>query len=63
VASKLEGKVVTVVACSVADFVEPPLLVAVMLITYDTPDDRPLNTAGLDCVVGRVPVEGLMLYV
>ena len=63
VVSKLDGKVVGVVPCTVADLVEPPLLVAVTLITYDTPADRPLNTAGLDCVVGRVPVDGLMLYV
>ena len=63
VVSKLDGKIVSVVPCTVADLVEPPLLVAVTLITYDTPDDRPLNTAGLDCVVGRVAVDGLMLYV
>jgi hypothetical protein len=63
VASKFAGKIVTVVAWTVAELVEPPLLVAVTRIVYDTPDDRPLNTAGLVCVVGRSPVDGLMLYV
>ena len=63
VASKLDGKIVSVVPWTVADWVEPPLLVAVTLITYETPDDRPVNTAGLDSVVGRVPIEGRMLYV
>ena len=63
VASKLEGKIVTVVAWIVAEVVEPPLLVAVMRMVYETPDDRPLNTAGLVCVVGRTPADGVMLYV
>ncbi len=46
-----------------AEVVEPPLLVAVRRMVYETPDDRPLNTAGVVCVVGRTPADGVMLYV
>jgi hypothetical protein len=62
-ASKFAGKTVIVVAWIVAELVEPPLLVAVTRIVYETPDDRPLNMAGLLLVVGRIPADGLMLYV